>query len=1108
MTQTRLLRRRLPALLVFIGLGTLFMPADGAGQAAVGALVGNVTDESGGAVPGATVTATEVRTNISRTAVSNAAGNYTFTNLSPGLYHVEGELVGFRKFNRNNVEVNVNTTVRVDIALTVGELEESVTVTGEAPMLQTDRTDTGRIIESTQITQLPLAFNRNFQGALAIVPGASRPFRPHSEFYNSQDSLSSNVNGQERQSNNVQLEGTDNSDNGGNLAFMIPSAEAIETVGVTTSNYDAEFGRAGGAVTNVTLKSGTNDLSGSLFTFGNTEATMARNPFTSLPPTDTTYVQAGFTLGGPIKRNKLFFFGDYVRTNDDSGRITRAHVPEAAFRAGDFSAAPTIIYDPATGSSNGVGRLPFPNNQVPANRMSPVARRLLDKIPMPNVAGAPVGAINYEKPYVREKRTNQYDLKITYQAAANDNLSVRYSHQNARTLDPGTFDRIWGGVKDYAGTGTNPTYNMAINYNRVWSATLVQEVRMGRTSHHNIAVTDAHGMNLADQIGVPGVNLNAFTSGPPTININGYHNFLLGFENSLPWDRAERIWTAGTSATKIWGNHTLKIGGDFRINRHMLDQVTHPRGEFEYRGSTTASSADSRAQGSYANAMAAFLIDVPFSIERGVVAVSDVGAPLDEVHRGGRHKSVFTYVHDKWQLGPNITVDLGLRHEYYTPIVGFHGKAGMVNYDPEANMLMVAGYGDIPENLGVESYWMNFNPRTGISWRLNESNVLRAGYGVSAEGGPSSSGQIYPIRQEQLIEGPSSFAPAGSLATGIPAPSFAPIPDNGLVPAVGPLLTQSFSNILQEARHNGRLHSWNVAYQRTLPGAFTAEVAYVGNMAEDDWNGENINAGYIVGADRAGQPLFVKYGRTASTTVQVRDGRPTSRYHSMQVKVDRRMRGGLAVTNSYTLGRGWDFSNNAPAHPNRWERGLGRTAFDVTHNFTSSFTYLLPWGPQGTWLREGALGKVLGDWQITGLFSAISGTPINFSASAAGLRAPNNTLQTPDATGKPKVIGEIGSEAFWFDTSVFSAPAPLTWGNVQRNALLTGPGYVNLDLSLVKILRFGSRRAEIRADFFNATNTPHYENPNGTLGNANFGRVTSILPLTERLIRFGGRFLF
>ena len=377
-------------------LAGLFMPLDAAAQAANATLVGNVRDETGGAVPGATITATEVRTNISRTVVSNEGGNYTFTNLTSGLYRVEGELAGFRKFSREGLEVSVNTTVRVDIPLTLGELEESVTVTGEAPMLQTDRTDTGRIIQSEQITQMPLGFNRNFQGMLVTVPGASRPFRPHSEFYNSQDSLSSNVNGQERQSNNVQLEGTDNSDNGGNLAFMIPSAEAIETVGVTTSNYDAEFGRAGGAVTNVTLKSGTNELRGSLFSFGNTEATMSRNPFSSLPPADTKYIQAGFTLGGPIKRNKLFFFGDYVRTNDDSGRLTQGHVPEAAFRTGDFSAARTIIYDPATGSANGSGRTPFPNNRIPADRISPIAQRLIANIPMPNIAGAPLGTNNYE----------------------------------------------------------------------------------------------------------------------------------------------------------------------------------------------------------------------------------------------------------------------------------------------------------------------------------------------------------------------------------------------------------------------------------------------------------------------------------------------------------------------------------------------------------------------------------------------------------------------------------------------------------------------------------------------------------------------------------------
>jgi hypothetical protein len=1079
-------------------LGILFTPVDAGAQAANGALVGNVRDESGAAVPGATITAIETRTNISRTAVSNETGNYSFNNLASGIYRVEAELVGFTKSGRDGVEVNVNTTVRVDISLKIGELSESVMVTGEAPMLQTDRTDTGRIIQSEQITQMPLGFNRNFQGLLVTVPGASRPHRPHSEFYNSQDSLSSEINGQGRQSNNVQLEGADNSDNGGNLAFIIPSAEAIETVAVSTSNYDAEFGRAGGAVTNVTLKSGTNDLSGSVFSFGNTEATASRNPFSLLPVAETKYLQAGFTLGGPIMRNKLFFFGDYVRTLDDSGRLTQAHIPEPAFRNGDFSASPTIIYDPRTGNADGTGRTPFPNNQIPADRISPIARQLLSNIPMPNL-GTGVGAVNFEKQYVREKRTNQYDMKFTLQAAANDHLSVRYSKQNARTYDPPIFGN-YGGLKPFAGSGTNPTHSIGITYNRVWSPSLVQEVRIGRTSHHNEAISADHGLNTSDQLGIRGVNLNEFTSGITTIDLTtAYNEYFIGFETSLPWDRAERTWTYATTATKLWGNHTMKIGGDLRMNRHLLDQVNHPRGSFKFRGANTAIPSDTAAINGYANTFAAFLLDVPQSIERGLVS--------DVVHKGGRHTSVFTYVHDKWQVRNNVTLDLGLRHEYYTPLVGYTGKAGMASYDPSNNTLRVAGYTDVPENLGVHSYWTNFNPRTGISWRLNETNVVRAGYGVSALPWPSSYGQGYPVTQIQQITAPNGFVAAGSLAAGIPPPNFAVIPDSGIVSAAA--LTSESLSVVPLDRHEGQLHSWNVAFQRTLPGAFTAEVAYVGNRGVDILKDIDLNAGYTLGANRAGQPLFVKYGRTAQTLQPI----PLkSMYNSMQVKVDRRMRSGLLLTNSYTLGRGYSYTNGDGTGgtiptPADIERSWQRTSFDSTHSFNSSFVYMLPWGPQGAWLKDGALAHVLGDWEITGLFSAISGTPIDFTASSTSLNATGNS-QTPNATGTPKVLGGIGSNQLWFDTSVFSAPAANTWGSVERRGLLTGPGYVNVDASIVKVVRFGERRLEVRADMFNALNIAHYANPNGTFGNGNFGRVTEILPQTERLIRFGGRFLF
>jgi hypothetical protein len=1092
-------RTRAHVVMVLAAIAIVFLPTLASAQGANGALLGNVKDESGGGVPGATITAIEVRTNISRTAVSNETGNYTFTNLAPGMYRVVGELTGFRKFSREGVQVDVNTTVRVDIPLALGELNESVTVTGEAPMLQTDRTDTGRVIQSEQITQMPLGFNRNFQGMLVTVPGASRPFRPHSEFYNSQESLSSNINGQSRQTNNVQLEGSDNSDNNGSLAFVIPSAEAIETVSVTTSNYDAEFGRAGGAVTNVTLKSGTNELKGTGFIFGNTEATIARNPFSALPPAQTKYLQSGFVLGGPIMRNKVFFFGDYVKTLDDSGRLTQAHLPENPFRTGDFSAAPTIIYDPATGNADGTGRTPFPNNQIPANRISPIAQRILANIPTSNLAGAPLGGTNYEKQYVRERRTNQYDVKLTFQAGAKNHISARYSHQNAQTYDPGTFG-IWGGIKEFAGRGTNPTHSAASNYNRVWSATLIQEVRVGLTGHHNEAVSEADGLNTSDEVGIRGVNLNQFTTGIATMDVSGYNAALVGFSASLPWDRRERTWSMATTATKLWGNHTVKVGGDIRNNRFHLLQVQDnggPRGIFRFRGATTAIPSDTAAQNGYANAFASFLLDVPNSLARDLIT---------DVDPGGQHTSVFTYIHDKWQVRPHITLDLGIRHEYYTPLVGLTARGGMSSYDATNNTLRVAGVGDIPKNLGVESYWRNFAPRTGISWRLTDSSVVRGGYGASALPWPSSYGLNYPAKQNNQINAPNSFAAAGSMGAGMPAPNIAVIPENGIIPAA-PFNAQGLT-VVETNRREGQLHSWNVAYQRQLPGAFTAEVAYVGNRGRDILATIDINAGYVLGADNAGRPLFTKFGRSASTNGST----PVkSTYHSMQVKVDRRMRAGFMLTNSYTLGRAYSYSNGdgaaTIATPAEFDRSWQRTTFDSTHSFVSSFVYMLPWGPQGRWARDGVAGKVLGDWQVTGLFSAISGTPIDFTASASNLRAPGNT-QTPNVTGTPKVLGGIGSTGLWFDTSVFSAPAANTWGNVERRGVLTGPAYINVDASIVKIVRFGTRHAEVRADFFNLLNTPHYANPNATLGDGNFGRITSILAQTERVIRFGGRFLF
>jgi len=430
------------ALALFLGL-FLFVPSHASAQAVTGTLLGNVTDTSGAAVPGATVTARETQTNVNRTAVTNETGSYTFSSLQNGVYAVEAELQGFKKVLREGVEVKVNTTIRVDLKLEVGQLNETVQVAAETPLLQTDRTDTGRIIESKMVSELPLTFNRNFQSLMQTVPGVSRPHREHSQFFNSQDSLRFEVNGQPGMASTTLIEGLDDNQKTGLLQVIIPAADALETVAVTTSNYDAEFGRSGGAVTNVTLKSGTNEMKGSAFVFANNEKTNASDYLTHLTP-KSNFFNGGFTLGGPIVKSKLFFFGDYQRTLDNNGYVVRATIPTMAMRNGDFSAVTNGIYDPFTGDINGNGRTRFENNQIPQDRISPVARNLLKLIPAPNIANAAFGQNNFQQAQIREKTTDGFDAKVNHAMSEKNQMSYRLSFMRPVVFDPGVFGEYGG----------------------------------------------------------------------------------------------------------------------------------------------------------------------------------------------------------------------------------------------------------------------------------------------------------------------------------------------------------------------------------------------------------------------------------------------------------------------------------------------------------------------------------------------------------------------------------------------------------------------------------------------------------------------------------------
>ena len=512
----------------------MLIPSTAAAQAVTGTLLGNITDSSGAAMPGATVTATDVDKNISRNAVTNEAGYFIFTSLPNGNYTVEAELQGFKKTARQGVKVDVNTTVRVDLSLSVGQMSEEVTVSAESPVLQTDRTDTGRILESKMVSELPLTFNRNFQSLTMVVPGVTRPHREHSQFFNSQDSLRYEVNGQPGMASNTLIEGLDDNQKTGLLQVIIPAADALETVSISTSNYDAEFGRSGGAVTNVTLKSGTNDLRGSAFFFGNNEKTNAGDYFSHIQA-PTKFVNGGLTLGGPIVKSKLFFFGDYQRTLDNNGYVTRTTVPTLAMRNGDFSASTSKIYDPTTGDVSGANRVAFPGNIIPQDRISPVARRLLAFVPEPNLV-ANLGQNNYQKTQVREKTTDGFDTKVNYTISAKDQMSYRVSFMRPVVFDPALFGDEAGGPANggFAGTGTNTSTSTGVTWTRVFGPKMVLDVRGGLNYYHNVTATTGDGLTTSADVGIPGANIDQFTSGLSQISIGGYGDPLLGFSASQP----------------------------------------------------------------------------------------------------------------------------------------------------------------------------------------------------------------------------------------------------------------------------------------------------------------------------------------------------------------------------------------------------------------------------------------------------------------------------------------------------------------------------------------------------------------------------------------------
>src|SRR4029077_545132 len=498
------------------------------------------------------------------------------------------------------VGVIVNTSSRVDLVLQPGSASDTILVEAETPILQTERADTGRKLEEVLTENVPLGTNRNFQNLLNIVPGTTRATFQHSQFFNARSSLQTECNGQLREGNNYQIEGIDDNERTGLLQILIPPLEAIQTVDVSTSNYDAELGRASGAVVNVILKSGTNNYHGEAYEFVRNSAFNARNYFDASVG-HLAYNYFGGNIGGPIKKNKLFFFADYLMVKDHEANTNTITIPTMAFRSGDLSSSTTTIYNPFSGNPDGTGRQPLvatsapgvatvpgPNgmvdafnpacksascpNIIPAAMIDPISTKLMAFLPPPTAAG---NANNYFALLAFHKDTDFVDAKVDANITDKDRVSARFSYQRPSILQAPIFGIAGGPAQgNFEGSGLQNTYSTGINYNRFFSNTLVAEVRVGAGWYHNEAHNTDFGTNTSQSLGIPGINLDkTITSGIVGVTINGgFSNPLIGYSASLPWIRSETNIDFANTWTKILGNHTVKFGADLRRVRDALLQ--------------------------------------------------------------------------------------------------------------------------------------------------------------------------------------------------------------------------------------------------------------------------------------------------------------------------------------------------------------------------------------------------------------------------------------------------------------------------------------------------------------------------------------------------------
>ena len=1057
-------------------------------QALYGSIVGNVTDAQGAAVPGVTLRATNTGTGLEAETVTDGDGAYAFRNLLTGTYDIKAVLAGFREHQQTAITVTAGNPVRINIKLEVGALNETVQVAADTTLLQTDKADLSTQLNSKEITDLPLNQYRNYQALLNLVPGATPAQFQNAEIDTPGRSLRTWVNGTQPNSNATRIDGavSVNIWLPHHVGYVQP-AETIETVNVSTNSFDAEYGMAGGAATTVITKSGTNDVRGSAFWFGNTEELNANSYFNNAfgrakdPLTRNIY---GGTVGGPVMRNRLFYFGSFERFADRRGSLANYGVPTAKMRTGDFSEVAAAysgfrLYNPFTGSASGAGRELFPNNSIPSSMINGVARSVMDYFPLPNTT-ADLNSNQILDDYqqfqeVRADRDN-YDLKMTWQRNASHSVWGKLA-----VLDANVIDNFSLGFDD-GSLGDTRVYVFGVGHTWTLSPTLVLDGNFGGNVQNQQVTGPDFGQDLGLGLGIPGTNgTSVVQSGLPYFAIGpaGATGYNIGTTpNWMPLFRHERSYTFSTALTKVYQHHDVRVGVD--VVRHQLNHIQAEfgdiggvRGGFRFNGTVTGVPGYTPLLW---NEFGTFLL--------GQQTYQGKDVQTEEMI--GREWQSALYVRDRWSVNSNFTVSAGLRVEYY-PLMN-RDTRGIERLDLNTYEALIGGLGNTPEDVGIQLKKWYLAPRLGAMYRFGEKGVARVGYGRTINPLPWSRPMRGSFPQDIFYNRTADqFVSIGTLEQGIPP---VPIPDisSGRVPLPRGVFMRS-PNPTDVDR--GVIQQWNVAYEHRLPWDIAAEVAYVGTRTDGGYADLDLNYG-VPGGGNASRQYFALAGTTA---INDWASRTKSRYHGLQLSLNRPLKNNLLLKGAYTYSRsrnmadedGWvGLTWNSPL---MYDRNFALAGFDRPHVFQMGVVYTLPFMETGTSLAA----RLAQGWQINGIVAAYSGTPFTVNATNTALNCPGCGAITVNYTGDPEPSGSVGNNGQpYYPLANFSQPTTADvagFGSTGRN-FFRRPGVWNVDLSVFKGFPIGRWHPEFRLEMANVFNHTTWGRPVVTYTANNFMQFT------------------